>query len=198
MSCRWRAIGVEHRDPAAMGIGHPDRAVARDLEAVRHAACAHAGELAPCADRAVRRHVVDPDQGRARVGMIEALAVGRKAQAVGQHDAVGQRAHRAIEIDDMKVARLGRLAAEDAEGERADIDAALRVGREIVEAGGAGDGVQGEQRPRRAVGQARRRDVASADHQPARRMQRHAADAAPLGDGRGDRVRRDRAGRCRR
>ena len=89
----------------------------------------------------------------------------------------------------MKVAGLRRLAAEDPEGERADIDAPGLVGGEVVEAGGAGNGVQGKQLMRIAVAQPHQGDVAAADHQAVRRMQRHAADAASLGD-----HRRHRAG----
>lgn len=89
----------------------------------------------------------------------------------------------------MKVAGLGCIAAEDAEGERADIDAPGPIGGEVVEAPGAGDGVEGQQRTRIAVGQPHDGDVSSAHYQAIRRMQRHAADAAPLGD-----HRRHRAG----
>ena len=45
----------------------------------------------------------------------------------------------------MKMTGLRRLAAEHLEGERADIDAARLVGREVVEAGGAWNGVQRQQ-----------------------------------------------------
>lgn len=83
----------------------------------------------------------------------------------------------------MQMAGLGRLAAEDAEGQRADIDAARRIGGEVVEAGGAGNGVERQQRPRRAVAEGNAGDVAAADHQAAGLVQGHAADAAPFGDG---------------
>ena len=113
--------------------------------------------------------------------MIEKLAVGREAQPVGQHDAVRQRAHAAIEIDHVQMAGLGWIAAEHAEGERADIDPARLVGREIVEAGGAGDGLLGEELVRGSISAPDDGNVTPADDQATRRMQRHAADAAPLG-----------------
>ena len=121
--------------------------------------------------------------------MVKASAVRGKTKTVGQHDAVRQRAHRTVEVDHVKMAGLRRIATEDPEGERADIDPPCPVGGEIIEAGGAGDGVEGKQRPRVAVGQPDEGDVASANHQAIRGMQRHAADAAPLGD-----HRRHRAG----
>ena len=86
----------------------------------------------------------------------------------------------------MQMAGLGRLAAEHAKGQRADIDAARGIGREVVEAGRAGDGVERQQRVRRAVGQGDAGDVPAADHQAARLVQGHAADAAPLGHGQRD------------
>jgi hypothetical protein len=136
-----RSVRLEDRHAAAARIGDPDRAVGRHLQPVGDAAFAQRRELPPGADRPVRRHVVDPHQPAAGVGVVEARPVRREAEAVGQHDAVGERAHRPVQIDHVKEARLGRVG-EDPVAERADIDAAGGVGAEIVEADSPGDGVR--------------------------------------------------------
>jgi hypothetical protein len=47
--------------------------------------------------------------------VVEACAVRRKPQAIGEHDAAGKRAHAAVETDDVQMVQLWRITGEHAE-----------------------------------------------------------------------------------
>ena len=83
----------------------------------------------------------------------------------------------AVEIDPVQMARTRLLPAEHPEGERARPEAALRIGREIVEADGVLGHIVVEQHPARSSGEALEGQVSPADDQPVGLVQRHASDA---------------------
>src|SRR4051794_13909484 len=166
------SVRREYGDPAPVRVSDPDGTIDCDLETIRNAARPHGGEGAPVVDGAIVTNVVDADELAPGVGMIEQPTVGRKAEAVRQHDAVGDPANLAIQVDDIEVARLHLLTFEDGKGDRAHVDAPGAVGRQIVESDRIVGGFLIEQYLHAVVGEAHMHDVTAARNKAAVGVQR--------------------------
>src|SRR5262245_23317774 len=124
--------------------------------------------------------IVHTDVVLVRIAVIETRPVRRKAETVGEPDAVRDRAYAAVEIDEVQIAGLGRIPGEYAERERAYVDAPLRVGRQVIEAHCVGHDGALEQRNGAFAGEALIGYVPAAHHQTIPLMERHPAYPASL------------------
>jgi hypothetical protein len=129
--------------------------------------------------------VVGEHGGPQRVRHVEARSVRRERHAVDERDAVRNLARRAVGVDQVDTTgdplRIGVVVDRDL-ADRADVDPAARVRREVVEAVAPHRRVLVEQHHRGRVAVALVRDVAAADDEAAVGVQRDPADALAVVD----------------
>src|SRR4029450_7051495 len=115
-------------------------------------------------------------------------AIGRKTESIRHLYVVTDDLRRAVEIDEIKIAGLRFAAVGEyrARTERARIDPAFRIRRDVVVTDVVLFRIAGEQRDRLPAVERLERNVASADDEPSGYVQRHSANAAAMFEHGGD------------